>query len=309
MRKSRFPLWKPVTAVAIWGTSFIATKIALEELAPLSIIFLRLLLAVVVLLIMALYSKKDITIDFKNHSQILVLAIIAVFHLWIQVTGMQYTTASNTGWIIGTAPIFMAIVGFIVFQEPLSLIRILGIIVAFIGLIMLIGKGDLSSVDFLSKKGDLLILASAFTWSVYSAVNKKISLSYSPLLTILFLFAMMALIISPFTISNSAIESVFSLSLKAWAMILFLGIFCSGVAYVLWAQALKEMDSIKVGAFLYFEPFVTIFAAWLFLKEKITLGMMLSGLIITLGVFLVNLNLKNLLRDLLHIVRKTTSFL
>lgn len=305
MKEKFFSFWKPITAVIIWGTSFIATKIALEELVPRTIIFLRLLLVSTLLLFLAIYSKRDLTISIKSHIRILLLAVIAVFHLWIQVTGMQFTTAANTGWIIGTAPIFMAIVGFIFFREPLSPFRIFGILVAFFGLLLLISKGDLSSIDFFSNKGDFLILTSAFTWSIYSAVNKKIALSYSPLLTVLFLFTMIAIIISPFTISNAALESVINLSLKGWVMILFLGIFCSGIAYVLWSQALKEMDSVNVGAFLYFEPFVTVFAAWIFLSEEITLVMILSGMIITIGVFLVNFNLKYLFRDVLNKIGKT----
>jgi drug/metabolite transporter (DMT)-like permease len=110
---------------------------------------------------------------------------------------------------------------------------------------------------------------------------------------------MMAVIISPFTVNAQAIESVAILSARGWLVILFLGIFCSGIAYVLWAQALKEMDSVKVGAFLYFEPFVTVFAAWLFLKEEITVVIILSGLIITLGVLLVNFDIKKTFRVLI----------
>lgn len=296
MKVKLLSYWKPLAAVVLWGISFIATKIALEEIAPLTIIFLRLILASILLFILAVYSKKSFAIDLKNHGGIFILALVAAFHLWIQVTGMQYTTAANTGWIIGTAPIFMAIVGFVVFKESLSPIQIFGILLAFFGLLMLISKGDFSSIDLLSNQGDFLILASAFTWSIYSAVNKKISLSYSPLLTILFLFLMMAIIISPFSINSDAIQSVSSLSTKGWIAILFLGIFCSGIAYVLWAQALKEMDSVKVGAFLYFEPFVTVFAAWFMLNEEITFIMILSGIIISIGVMLVNFNIRSLFK-------------
>lgn len=296
MKTRLLSYWKPLAAVTFWGISFIATKIALDELAPLSIIFLRLILASVLLSVLAVYSNKKLDLSWKNHGSIFVLALIAAFHLWIQVTGMQYTTAANTGWIIGTAPIFMAIVGYIAFKESLSPIRILGILLAFFGLLMLISKGDFSSIDLLSNKGDFMILASAFTWSVYSAVNKKISLTYSPLLTVLFLFMMMAVIISPFSISSQSIQSVITLSAKSWIAILFLGIFCSGAAYVLWAQALKEMDSVKVGAFLYFEPFVTVFAAWFILSEEITFLMIISGVVITLGVLLVNFDLRELVR-------------
>ena len=89
---------------------------------------------------------------------------------------------------------------------------------------------------------------------------------------------------------------LFHISIKVWFAILFLGIFCSGLGYVLWAQALKEMDAAKAGAFLYFEPFITIITAWIFLNERITFLMVLSGMIITTGVLLVNLNIKQLVR-------------
>lgn len=215
-----------------------------------------------------------------------------MFHLWIQVTGLQYTSASNTGWIIGVTPVFMALLGFLLFKESLTIIKIAGIVIAFTGLLLLIGKGDLTNINLISNKGDLLVLGSAFTWSVYSIANKKVSLSYSPLMTILYLFIIMLVIISPFTISSGMISAIFSLSFISWLWIFFLGILCSGVAYVLWAQALTELDSARVGAFLYFEPFVTAYTAWLILNESITFLTILSGIIITGGVILVNLKWK-----------------
>jgi drug/metabolite transporter (DMT)-like permease len=261
MRTQLIKYWKPIAAVIFWGVSFIATKIALDELVPLTIIFLRLILAVIFLTAIAVYTKRDFSVNLKNHGGILILALVAVFHLWIQVTGMQYTTAAKTGWIIGTAPVFMALVGLAAFKESLTILKTTGILIAFFGLILLISHGDLSSIDLISNKGDFLILASAFTWAVYSAVNKKISLTYPPMMTILFLFLMMAIIISPFTINDAAVQSVIHLSAVSWVSILFLGILCSGAAYVMWASALKEMESVKVGAFLYFEPFVTVIAS------------------------------------------------
>jgi len=278
----------PLFAVLFWGASFIATKYLLAELTPETIISMRLILAITLLLSIALIQKRDFSINFKSHLYILVLAMIAVFHLWIQVTGLKFTTASNTGWIIGTAPIFMAILGLIFFKEKLNALKIIGIITATFGLLLLVGKGDLSNIDLIKNKGDLLVLSSSFTWGIYSMVNKKISLNYPPLMTILYLFIMMAIIIIPFTVSASSINSVKNLSGLGWIAILFLGLLCSGVSYVIWAYALREMESAKVGAYLYFEPFVTVLTAWIFLREEITLLMILSGLIITAGVFLVN---------------------
>jgi len=275
-------------AIIFWGTSFVATKTVLHEIKPVTIIILRLALASILLTIIALSTKRVFSINLKSHGLIFILALVAVFHLWIQVTGLQYTTAANTGWIIGTAPVFMAILGFVFYKEKIILLQFLGILVALVGLLLLIGKGDITNIGLIENKGDLLVLGSAFTWGVYSMVNKKISLSYSPLMTILYLFLMMSVIIIPFNLNSETIGSVINLSLTGWVSILFLGIFCSGVAYVIWAQALRDMESAKVGAFLYFEPLVTVIAAWFFLNEEITLLMIFSGLLITAGVFIVN---------------------
>ena len=304
MYNNLFKYWKPIVAVCFWGASFIATKIALSQLSPVNIIFFRLVLASILLSIIALYTKRSFSIKLNSHGFIFILALIAVFHLWIQVTGLKFTSASNTGWIIGTSPVFMAILGFFVFSEQFTLFKVAGIVIAFFGLVLLISKGDFSSIDLISNKGDFLILASAITWSVYSMVNKKITISYPPLMTILFQFIMMVIILIPFNINKSTIKIVLQLSAEIWIALLFLGLFCSGIAYVLWAQSLKEMESAKVGAFLYFEPFITVVAAWSILNENISLLTILSGLTITIGVIFVNINSKLLLRKLSYYFTK-----
>jgi RarD protein len=288
MKKTILRIWKPLAAVIFWGASFIATKNLLLEVSPLALIYLRLMLGILFITAVAKKRKRSFSINPTDLKGVFVLALIASFHLWIQVTGLQYTTAANTGWIIGLAPVFMAILGFMFFKEKINLVQTIGIVIAFSGLLMLISKGDLSSIDLISNKGDLMILTSAFTWSVYSLVGKKVTLNYPPIMTILYLFIMMLIIISPFTINSNNFTDVINLSLKGWLSIFFLGILCSGLSYVIWAEAMNEMPASKVGAFLYLEPFVTVFTAWLLLSEKITLLMMISGLIIIGGVVLVN---------------------
>lgn len=288
MKKLISSIWKPLAAVLFWGASFIATKNLLADISPLTVISLRLILGILFISAVALKRKRSFRINPTDLKGVFILALIASFHLWIQVTGLQYTTAANTGWIIGLAPVFMTILGFLFFKEKINLTQALGILIAFSGLLMLISKGDLSTIDLISNKGDLMILTSAFTWSVYSLVGKKVTLNYPPIMTILYLFVMMFIIILPFTVSSINLSSVVGLQLKGWISILFLGILCSGFSYVIWAEAMNEMPASKVGAFLYLEPFVTVSTAWMFLSEKITLLMMISGLIIIGGVILVN---------------------
>jgi drug/metabolite transporter (DMT)-like permease len=182
----------------------------------------------------------------------------------------------------------MALLAIIFFKEKINFVQGIGIIIAMFGLLLLIGKGDITDIDMIQNKGDLLVLASAFTWGFYSMVNKKITLSYSPLMTILYLFIMMSIIIIPVNLNNTVIESVVHLSTMGWISVLFLGLFCSGIAYVIWAYSLRDIESAKVGAFLYFEPLITVAAAWILLQESVTILMLVSGIIITFGVILVN---------------------
>ncbi len=280
--------WKPLFAVFVWGLSFIATKRALVEIKPEAIVFIRQLLGISFLLVVALRQKQNLHINLKDHKWVFVLALVACFHLWIQITGLQWTSASNTGWIIGITPVFMTILAIIFFKEKISKQQLVGIIISFAGLILLVSKGDLSSIDLINNKGDVLIISSSLTWAVYSMASKKATLNYSPVMTTLYLFIIVAILISPFAINKENIAAVVSLSLGGWSAILFLGILCSGVAYVLWSQALTEMSASRVGAYLYIEPFVTFFGSWILLGEQITFLMLVSGLIIIGGVVLVN---------------------
>jgi len=280
--------WKPLFAVIVWGLSFIATKNALVEVKPEVIVFIRKILGILFLAAVLLKRKRKLSINIREQKWIFILAAIACFHLWIQVTGLQWTTASHTGWIIGITPVFMVILGIIFFKEKISSLQTQGIIVAFLGLVILVSKGDLTSLDFIKNKGDVLIIASSVTWSVYSMVNKKVTFTLSPVLTTFYLFLIVAIIIAPFAINRQNFSETLNLSLSGWGSILFLGIFCSGIAYTLWAQALNEMSASRVGAFLYIEPFVTFFGSWILIREEITFLTLLSGLIIIGGVVLVN---------------------
>lgn len=281
-------VWKLLFAVFVWGLSFIATKRALIEVSPVVIVFLRQILGILFLAFVIIKQKKSFSVNLKKEKWIIALAAIACFHLWIQVTGLQWTTASHTGWIVGITPVFMVIMGLVFFNEKITFTQTTGIIISFLGLIFLVSKGDFTSLDFIKNKGDLLIITSSVTWSVYSLASKKATLTLSPVITTFYLFVIVAVLIAPFTINQKNISDVVNLSMGGWGSILFLGILCSGVAYTLWAQALSEMDASRVGVFLYIEPFVTFFGSWLLLNEQISILTLTSGLIIIGGVVIVN---------------------
>lgn len=280
--------WKPLFAVFVWGLSFAATKHLLSDIKPVTIIFLRQILGIAFLASIALKQKQSFKIDMRNGKWVLLLGLITSFHLWIQITGLSYTSVSNTGWIVGVTPVCMIILGLFFFKEKIGAQQIFGIIISFFGLFLLVSKGDISKIDLIQNKGDLLVIASSFTWAVYSIISKKATLNYSPLMTTLYLFTIMALVTSPFALNTHEISAICNFSFNAWLSILFLGVLCSGVSYYFWALTLNEMSASKAGAFLYIEPFVTFFSAALLTSETISLITFTSGIIIITGVVLVN---------------------
>ncbi|MBI2419377.1 MAG: DMT family transporter [Ignavibacteriales bacterium] len=281
--------WMPLTSITVWGLSFIATKMLLLYLSPLLIINLRLIFVIPFLLVTGFLAKKSFSIQKHQAIWILLLALISIVHLGIQVTGMQFTTASNTGWIIGTAPIFIAILSRFLLKEVLHPRAVFGIFVSLFGLLLLMSRGNFSSLSFGSGMGDLLVLTSCLTWAVFTLVNRKIALDCPPVTSSFYMFAFMAIIILPFNLNENSLQAAVSLPASGWLAVAFLGIFSSGVGYVLWAKALSLSGSVNTSVYLYIEPFVTLFGAWFFLGEQIPLIAIAAGLIIMLGVAIVNL--------------------
>jgi drug/metabolite transporter (DMT)-like permease len=94
------------------------------------------------------------------------------------------------------------------------------------------------------------------------------------------------LIILPLNILKGEWNKLFHISLSTWMGIFFLGIFCSGLAYLFWYSALEKIDSSIVGMYLYLEPFVTLIGAYLFLGERIHWVTLTGGGMILTGVYL-----------------------
>jgi drug/metabolite transporter (DMT)-like permease len=88
--------------------------------------------------------------------------------------------------------------------------------------------------------------------------------------------------------STSGLWQISSIPWDGWVAILFLGIFCSGLAYIFWYDALKDLPVAQTGAFLYFEPIVTVIVASIVLAEPLLLASAIGGITILVGVWLVN---------------------
>jgi drug/metabolite transporter (DMT)-like permease len=292
MPKSKLvPYIEVFLAVIAWGASFIATKIALEDISPISIVWLRFSIGIIILGIAVAFRKQ---FAFPNKSEWGYFAMLGflgiTFHQWLQSNGLQTSEAGTTAWIVATTPVFMALLGWAILKEGLALIKIFGIGLAALGVLLVVTDGNLASISIgqFGAPGDILILISAFNWAVFSALSRRGLRTYSASLMIFYVMMFGWIFTSLLFIGGKNYVELPDLSFNGWMGVAFLGIFCSGLAYIAWYDALQALSTAETGVFLYIEPLVAVVVAFFILGEAITWASLAGGIIILFGVWLVN---------------------
>lgn len=290
--------WLALWAVIFWGFSFIATKAALREVHPFTLLTLRFGIGGFLLLLFQLQKDKRFLKAFsaKDWLFIFLLAIAGISgHTLLQAYGLLYTTAINTGWIVAVMPIFITISARLFLREPITARKMIGILIGFFGVFLVISKGafSFSLLHFGSTFGDFLVLISALTWTAFTVGGRGFLSRFSALAAIAPIMIVGCLITFPFTWMRWEWNTLFHLSLSAWMGILFLGVLCSGLAYLFWYSALEKKDSGIVGMYLYLEPFVTLVGAYFLLGEEVRWITLMGGGMILLGVYLATMKISS----------------
>jgi len=277
-------------AITLWGLSFVATRVALAELAPVPLIAARLVLGLV--LLVALLGARGELAELRR-VPVVPLALLGffgiAFHQLLQAYALTLTTAVHTGWLIGLTPIWSALLAARFLHERFGRARIVGLALGFAGALLVVSRGrlDATTLALPSAKGDLLILLSTVNWAAVTIAGRSVMRSLKPRVATTFLMAVGLACVLPFTLGTGGAAAFTHLSARAWAAVLFLGIGCSGIGYLAWFGALERLGASQVAAFLYLEPLVTLAAAALYLHEPVGLTTVLGGLIVLAGVALV----------------------
>ena len=282
---------KILFAVSAWGGSFVATKIALNDVSPVTIVWLRFTIGILILGGIVLH-RKQISIPRRNDlAYFALLGIIGItFHQWLQSNGLVTAQATTTAWIVATTPIFIAILGWMVLDEKMKWDAILGTILAAFGVVIVITQGELGSMieEPLATSGDLLILISAPNWAVFSVLSRKGLQAHPASLMTLYVMIFGWLGTTVIFLSHSGAQEVGTLSQNGWWAVLFLGIAATGLSYTFWYDGLEKISASRVGVFLYLEPLVTMLMANYLIKEPLLITTSIGGIIILIGVGLVN---------------------
>lgn len=284
-------LVKAIFAVLVWGASFIATKLSLRETTPVVVIWLRFGIGVFVLGAFVA-ARREFTLPARRELGIFAfLGFLGItFHQWLQVTGLLTAAASTTAWIITTIPIFIALLARITLGEKLGARRVGGIALASAGVLLIVARGDTGSLlhGQFGTEGDFLVLLSAVNWAVFTVMSRRVLQSHSATYMLFFVMLFGWIFTSFWLAATNDFGSIANLTVRGWTSILFLGIACSGFAYIFWYDALKMMNASQVGSLLYLEPVVAVIVAALVLDEPLSIALFAGGAAIITGVWMVN---------------------
>lgn len=278
-------------SILIWGGSFIATKIAVSEISPVTVVWTRFLIGAIILGWFA-WRRGELAIPSRRDGlELLGLGFLGItLHQWLQSSGLVTSEAATTAWIVSTTPVFMALLAWLFLKEKLNWEVAAGILIATLGVFFVVSKGDFSGIfeGGFGRPGDILILISAPNWAVYSVLSQPILKRLSALKVTFYVLFFGWLLTSVQFLAISPWNEYTHLSIRGWLSIAFLGVLCSALAYIFYNDGMQALPAAQVGAFLYMEPLSATLIAALVLSERFGWMTLLGGALIMLGVWLVN---------------------
>lgn len=285
------PILGLAVAALIWSGNFVVGRALRHSITPLALNFWRWTIALAVLLPLTyglLVQHRQLLVRHWKLIAGLGLTGIACFHTCVYLA-LATTTAANTALLLSVAPVLIVLVSWAMLGERISLPQVIGIGVSFIGAMALIVHGSVDSLAELGAgSGELWMLLGVLFWVAYSLLLKRVpkELPQPALLTVTAMAAVLFML--PFYLWLSADEGLLSLDRKTVWGILYMALFPSAVAFLLWNRGVARIGPSRAGTFIYLIPVFGAILAFAFLGEGLELYQLGSAAVIFLGIAAMN---------------------
>ena len=275
--------------VAIWGTTFVCTKLLLlGGLTPAQIFILRFIIAYLLLLGYSLVKGiRWLSNCWQDELLMVALGVTGgSLYFLTENSAMNYTTTTNTSIIVSLCPLFAAaIIGIFFKSQRLNRLQTVGTLMAAAGVIVVVMNGHF--VLHLSPLGDALAFGACLCWAFYSLLMIPANIRYNTVFVTrkVFFYGLVSMI--PYLIVHPElnVHLVLEQPELAWNL-LFLGCVASMLCFLAWNWVLKQLGAVIATNYVYLNPVVTIIFAWMILSEQITIYLLLGTALILLGMFL-----------------------
>ena len=300
MKKTNLSAMTPLLAfkltmvAALWGGTFIAGKILAQSLPLMTAAFGRFFVASILLVFVAI--KMEGKLPRLNREQILLTAVLGFTGIFLYnicfFGALARVPAGRTSLFVSLTPIVTAVLAGLIFSERLGVRRWAGILVALIGAIVVITRGDLiGGITDISQSlglGELMMLGAVFSWAAYTLISRKALETLSPIVATTYgtLWGFVFLTIG--AIGEFKDVDWVHLDWRVWTSVFYLGAFGTVLAFIWYYQGIQTVGPSRTAIFTNLVPaFGVLFSAAL-LGEPILISMVVGGLIAVLGVSLVN---------------------
>ena len=279
--------------VAIWGSTFVFTKmLLLNGLSPAQIFTLRFIVAYVLLLAVVMVTRwqsfRLFSTSWRDELVMLLLGITGgSIYFLTENAAMLYTTATNTSLIVCSCPLFAMLLVALAYRqtERFKRVQVIGSLLACLGMAVVVLNGRF--VLHLSPFGDMLAFGACLCWAVYSLLMKSVTNRYSTFFITRKVFFYGLLTILPYYLlfpDFPSFDVIFSPEVL-WNL-LFLSVIASMVCFLVWNWVIHQLGAVVATNWVYFNPIITILFAWWLLHEHITLWFLLGSLLIIIGMIL-----------------------
>ena len=279
--------------VAIWGCTFVSTKVLmLNGLSPAQIFTLRFLIAYVMML--AVYHSRLWADSWRDELKMMLLGISGgSLYFLSENEAMNFTSTTNTSLIVCSCPLFATLLVRLVYRSTtrISMMQLGGSLLAFAGMVIVVLNGRF--VLHLSPLGDALAFTACLSWSVYSLLMKWVSAKYGAAFITRKVFFYGVLTILPYYIFYPTLPTAAVLTKPVVVgNLAFLGCLAAMICVLTWNWCISKLGAVKATNWVYFNPITTmIFASWV-LGEKITPYFLAGATCILLGMFVADRSTK-----------------
>jgi drug/metabolite transporter (DMT)-like permease len=276
--------------VLFWGVSFISTKVVLRQIPPATIVIYRQIIACLALILLFPFWRCPSLPRREDAGRIAASALFGiVMYFVLENRGLEHTTASNASLIVSALPIFTLLAESLLYHRKVGRQMITYILISIFGVYLVVsinGRLDLTSSQLF---GNLLVLGAMACWVAYSLLNRGTAERGSSLSIIFYQSLAAVLLCIPFAVQEKERWiSPLALSYASWLNVIFLGMFCSAWAYVLYIRALGRLGPTITAAFLNLIPVVTAVCGLLLLQERLTWLQVLGMILIMAALYRLN---------------------
>lgn len=272
----------------LWGTSFVLGKIAFRELDVPHAMFYRFLFAALSFVPLLVRVRPRF-----SRSDLLLVVAAAVFGVPVQFLmqfgGLAITTVAHAALMIGTAPVLIAIGGFVFFHERLGAVSWLALLASTAGVVLIVGTASPGGVTHPSLRGDLLVVASIVAGASWVLISKHLMRRHSPREVTTSIIVLGSVLLIIWVLATDGTPPT-TLHPATWIALLGLGVANTTCTTLLWNWGLRHTDAGRASAFINFEPAVgAILGVWL-LHDSLGAWAILGAIMIIGGALAVSLD-------------------